>query len=174
MLEKQGQHSLLLVVLLVGVYFLATGDVTSGQLWGVGSRAWLWIAVAVPVLHQIVVALFWRAELHHRKMTEWFGDRAFFVYKVAFTLLFVGRPVALVLLGASNFGTLDLNPVLAYVLAAALFIPFAYTMYSVFPYFGIDRAYGEDHFRPASYKNRPFVGRACSGTRTTQCTSSAS
>jgi hypothetical protein len=30
-------------------------------------------------------------------------------------------------------------------------------MYSVFHYFGIDRAYGEDHFRPASYKNRPFV-----------------
>ena len=34
MFEKQGQHYFLLIVLLLGVYFLATGDVLSGQLWG--------------------------------------------------------------------------------------------------------------------------------------------
>jgi hypothetical protein len=36
MFEKQGQHVLLLFVLLVGIYFLATGDVLSGQLWVIG------------------------------------------------------------------------------------------------------------------------------------------
>jgi hypothetical protein len=45
---------------------------------------------------------------------------------------------------------------LAYALGLLLFIPFAYTMYSVFNYFGIDRAYGIDHFDP-SYRNKPFV-----------------
>lgn len=157
MLEKQGQHLILLIVLLVGTYFLATGDVLSGQLWGIGTQTWFWIAIATPVVHQIVVVLLWRAELYGHKMTDWFGEQAFPVFKVIFTILFVGRPVTLILLGISNANTLDLNATAAYILAIVLFIPFAYTMYSVFHYFGIDRAYGEDHFKPSVYKTRPFV-----------------
>lgn len=157
MLEKQGQHFLFLLALLLGVYILATGDVLSGQLWGIGTPAWLWISIAVPVLHQLAVALLWRAELYHHKMTDWFGDKAFPVFQVIFTILFVGRPVTLILLGISNANTLPLNPTPAYVLAGLLFIPFAYTMYSVFHYFGIDRAYGEDHFRPDVYRSKAFV-----------------
>jgi hypothetical protein len=156
MFEKQTQHYLLLIVLLFGVYFLATGDVLSGQLWGIGTQIWFWIAIATPVLHQIVVALLWRAELYHHKMTDWFGENAFPVFKVIFAVLFIGRPFALILLGISNANTLDLNPALAYALAIILFVPFAYTMYSVFHYFGIDRAYGIDHFN-ASYRNKSFV-----------------
>ena len=124
MFEKQGQHYLLLIVLLLGVYFLATGDVLSGQLWGISTQTWLWIAIATPVLHQIVVVFLWRAELYHHKMTEWFGDKGFPVYKVIFTILFVGRPVTLILLGISNANTLNLNPVIAYSIAVLLFIPF--------------------------------------------------
>jgi hypothetical protein len=159
MFEKQGQHYFLLIVLLLGITFLGLGEVLSGQLWGIGTQTWLWIAVATPVLHQIVVALLWRAELYHHKMTDWFGDRAFFIFKFIFTLLFVGRPVTLILLGISNANTLDLSPVIACSIAVILFIPFAYTMYSVVHYFGIDRAYGEDHFKPTEYKDKPFVKR---------------
>ena len=157
MFEKQGQHYFLLIVLLLGVYILVTGDVLSGQLWGISTQTWLWIAIATPVLHQIVVALLWRAELYHRKMTKWFGDNAFLIFKVIFTILFVGRPVTLILLGISNANTLILNPVIAYSIAVILFIPFAYTMYSVARYFGMDRAYGIDHFDPSIYKDKPFV-----------------
>jgi hypothetical protein len=156
MFKKQVQHYLLLFLLLVGVYFLATGDVLAGQLRGTSTQTWLWIAVAIPILHQIIVALLWRAELHHHKMTDWFGDKAFPVFRVIFAILFIGRPIALILLGISNMNTLRLAPVSAYILALLLFIPFAYTMYSVFHYFGIDRAYGIDHFDP-SYRNKPFV-----------------
>ena len=157
MFEKQGQHYFLLFVLLVGVYFLATGDVLSGQLWGIGTQTWLWIAVATPVLHQIVVVFLWRAELHHHKMTELFGDKGFLVYKVIFTILFAGRPVTLILLGISNANTLNLNPTISYLIAIILFIPFAYTMYSVVHYFGMDRAYGDDHFNPDKYRIKTFV-----------------
>jgi len=45
-LEKQGQHYLLFIVLLVGVYFLTTGNVLSGQRWGISLQTWFWIAVA--------------------------------------------------------------------------------------------------------------------------------
>jgi hypothetical protein len=157
MFKKQGQHLVLLLLLVSGVYFLASGDVLSGQLWGVGTPVWLWIAVATPILHQVVVAFVWRAELHHHKISERFGEQGFPVYKAIFTILFAGRAVTLILLGSSNANTLPLHPAVAYILAAVLCIPFAYTMYSVFRYFGIDRAYGEDHFKPDIYRNKPFV-----------------
>lgn len=157
MFQKQGLHFLLLILLLLDVNFLATGSVLTGELWGIGTETWLWIAVAVPVLHQLTVAFLWRAELYHRQMTAWFGDKAFLVFKAIFTVLFMGRPLSLILLGISNAYTLKVSPALAYTLAILLFIPFAYTMYSVYHYFGIDRAYGQDHFKPELYKNKPFV-----------------
>lgn len=159
MFEKQAQHLLVLAILLVGVKLLATGDLLSGQLWGISTPTWLWVAIAVPVLHQVVVALLWRAQLYHNKMTDWFGNKAFFVFKVIFTILFIARPMTLILLGISNPDTLRLDPALAYGIAVILLFPFAYTMYSVFHYFGIDRAYGEDHFEPVSYRDKPFVKR---------------
>jgi len=157
MLEKQAQHLTVLAVLLAIVYFFARGDVLAGQLWGVPTSGWLWIAVAVPVVHQVLVAVLWRAELYHQKMTQWFGAEAFPVFKRLFTLLFIARPVTMILLGISNKGTLAWEPLWAYALAGILFVPFAYTMYSVFHYFGLDRAYGEDHFKPGLYRHRPFV-----------------
>jgi hypothetical protein len=156
MFEKQGWHFFFLMLLLVGVALLAHGDVLAGQLWGISTQGWLWIAIAVPVAHQIMVGLLWRGQLYHGWMTSWFGENDFVVYKVLFTILFVARPVSLILLGISNFNTFPLNPALAYVLAGILFVPFAYTMYSVAHYFGINRAYGIDHFDP-SYRDKPFV-----------------
>ena len=58
MFEKQGWHYFFLVILLVGVAFVAQGDTVSGELWGISSQAWLWIAIAVPIVHQIFVWLF--------------------------------------------------------------------------------------------------------------------
>lgn len=157
MLEKQGWHFLFLLLLLIGVAILAQGDVLAGRLWGISTSVWLWIAVAVPVVHQIVVPLIWRGQLYHKWMTNAFGENGFLVYKIIFTILFVARPVSLILLGISNRNTLPLPPIVAYLLALILFIPAAYGMYSVIRYFGIDRAYGIDHFEPEVYRNKPFV-----------------
>jgi Phospholipid methyltransferase len=156
MFEKQGWHFLFLMLLLVGVTILARGDVLTGQLWGLSTQTWLWIAVAVPVVHQISVWLFWRLELHYGLITRWLGDHGFSIYKIIFTIFFAGRPITLILLGLSNYKSLMLSPWLAYGIAALLFVPFAFTMYSVAHYFGIDRAYGIDHFDP-SFRNKPFV-----------------
>jgi hypothetical protein len=156
MFEKQGWHLFYLALLLGGVALLARGNVLSGQLWGLTTLAWLWIAIAIPVAHQVMVALLWRGQLHYNLMTSWFGENDFLAFKVFFTILFVARPLSLILLGISNFNTLPLNPAVAYVLAGILLIPFAYTMYSVAHYFGIERAYGIDHFDP-SYRDKPFV-----------------
>jgi hypothetical protein len=156
MLKKQGWHFLSLVVLLAGVTFLARGDVLSGQLWGISTQAWFWIAIAVPIIHQIFVWLFWRLELHHGLISSWFGNMGFPIYRIGFTILFAARPISILLLGISNYDTVTCPPMLMYAAAVILLIPGIYTMYSVVHYFGMDRAYGIDHFDP-SYRDKPFV-----------------
>lgn len=157
MFKKQGWHLLSLVVSLVVLSLIVDDQFLSGTLWGAKTGTWFWIAVAVPVVHQIVVPLVWRAELYHQWMSKTFGEKGFLIYKVIFTILFVGRPLSIILVGISNKNTLPLNPVLAYGIAFLLFLPAAYGMYSVIRYFGIDRAYGIDHFEPEIYRNKPFV-----------------
>ena len=156
MFEKQGWHYLSLGLLLAGVTALASGEVLIGGLWGISTQTWLWIAIAIPIIHQIIVWLFWRLELHHGLITRWFGEKGFPIYKVVFTIFFAGRPVSLILVGLANYKTLALDPILAYLIAGLLILPFVYSMYSVVKYFGINRAYGIDHFDP-SYRNKPFV-----------------
>lgn len=157
MFEKQLQHVALLTVLLLGVYWFYENAAFSGQLWGIKTSVWFWLAVIMPIAHQFYVVLLWRAELYHQQMTKWFGEKAFKIFKIFFTALFVARPITLILLGISNANSLDISPFIAYTLAALFTIAFIYTMYSVFRYFGIDRAYGEDHFNPVEYKNKPLV-----------------
>jgi hypothetical protein len=154
--EKQGWHILLLVLLLVGVVVLAQNDVLTGQLWGMNTQVWLWAAIIVPVIHQVFVWLFWRLELHHGLITKWFGENGFSIYKFIFTILFAARPVSILLLGISNHSTLTLPPILVYAAAFLLLVPGIYTMYSVVHFFGMDRAYGIDHFDPL-YRDKPFV-----------------
>jgi len=156
MFEKQGWHIFFLALLLVGVASLAQDDTVSGQLWGISSQAWLWIAIAVPIVHQIFVWLFWRLQLHHGLITRWFGENGFPIYKIGFTILFATRPVSILLLGISNFNTITCPPSLMYAAAVLLLIPGIYTMYSVVNFFGMDRAYGIDHF-DTSYRDKPFV-----------------
>ena len=157
MFEKQGWHILLLVLLLVCVLALAhNDDVLKGQLWGISTQVWIWVAIIVPIIHQVFVWLFWRLELHHGLITSQFGDSGFPIYKTGFTILFAARPISILLLGISNYNTLTCPPALMYAAAVLLLVPGIYTMYSVVHYFGMDRAYGIDHFDP-SYRDKPFV-----------------
>jgi hypothetical protein len=157
MFEKQGWHLFFLAVLLAGVAALARDGMLTGSLWGISTQAWLWIAIAVPVAHQIYVWLFWRLELHYGLITRWFGDNGFPIYKIGFTILFAARPISILLLGIANYNTLTCPPVLMYAAAVLLLIPGIYTMYSVAHYFGMDRAYGIDHFEPKTYRNETFI-----------------
>ena len=52
-----------------------------------------------------------------------------------------------------------MNATFVYFLVGIISIPVAYLFYSVKKYFGIDRAFGLDHFNPEEVKNEPFVKR---------------
>jgi len=90
-LEKQGYHLLSLGLLLSGVYLFSQGDFLEGAFLGLSARTWLWLSILAPVIHQIYVVIFWRAELHYQLLTSWFGERAFFIWGLGFMVLFLAR-----------------------------------------------------------------------------------
>lgn len=158
-LQHQLWHILILIALVAGVYYYVGIDSTlfQGELYGISTRSWLIITLLVPILHQIYVLVFWRLELHYQLITKNLGKHAFGLYKAGFTVLILARPVSLICLAISNAWTLDLNPEISYILSAILLLPPAYLAYSIKKYFGIDRAFGIDHFQPGKYKDVPMV-----------------
>jgi hypothetical protein len=157
-LEQQWLHALALMALLVGAWFVARSCPCfhRGEFWGISTWTWFWIAVEVPILHQVFVVLFWRAQLHTDLVPRLFGGYGFEVYATLFTILILARPVVITILALSSEGSLVGNPNLFKVLAVTAAIPVVFLFYSVARFFGFKRAYGIDHFDP-SYRSQPLV-----------------
>lgn len=110
-------------------------------------RSLLVLAVLSSLAHQLWVAFFWRVQLH----TDLFRGAettAFAVYRVGFVLLALLRGAAIVLVSFLDTGSLALPATLTIGVAALLLALSAYGMYSVIRYFGVNRAFGSDHFFP--------------------------
>lgn len=157
--QHQLAHLAILIILLFGIYSYAQTDpeLLAGELFGVSTTIWFWLAIASPIVHQIYVLVCWRAELYHKSISSRFGARGFRLYKIGFAVLILSRLVTIVFLAYSNKDTLPINETLAYIIAAVLFIPAAYLFYSVKKYFGMDRAFGIDHFYPEQFLNESFI-----------------
>ena len=155
--EKQVVH-LVLLILLLGLVSAASsaGGLLTGSLWNVSTATWFYIAIAVPVVHQVFVWFVWRTQLHFSLITRSFGQAGFTYYAVIFFLLFFSRLVLIIILAISNKNNLQFNQFILYGLAVILFIPNVFLLQSVAKYFGYKRALGIDHFDP-SYRNIPMV-----------------
>jgi len=156
--EYQIWHLVSLAVLIFAItlYVTNSSEVLNGKLWEINTESWLWLAVAVPIIHQVFVWLIWRIELYKRTFTKRFGlKRAFSIYTVGFSLLFVSRLIAIIILAYSNKNTLNINPMFTYALALLITPPVIYLFYSVKKYFTIERAYGIDHFD--RHYSKPYV-----------------
>lgn len=125
------------------------------RLLGQPSPVLFWIAVSVPVAHQVFVWLAWRLELRARPER---GLLSFPAYHSIFFALFGGRFVALLALAWTDSGSLQLGTGLRALLTAPLLVVGAYAMYSVVRYFGLARAAGADHF-DSRYRDMPLVKR---------------
>ena len=154
--ERQLQHYLVLVALLVGLFAFLPEDALVGQFLRISTTTWLILAIAGPIVHQIYVWFVWRVELHFSLITRWLGKKGFTIYTVGFTILFASRLLLIIALAISNRNSLSLNPVISFLLAIVCLLPALYLFYSVRRYFGFKRAYGIDHF-DASYRHLEFV-----------------
>ena len=112
-----------------------------------------WVAVAVPIVHQLFVWLAWRLELNGGVTARTIG---FGGYVACFFVFFIGRFVSLAALAWLDRGSLGLGEPTTLAIAAVLAAPGLYAVYSVKRYFGLWRAAGADHFDPA-YRSMPQV-----------------
>lgn len=156
--KHQIWHLLLLLalILVVRLYIAGSPGSLSGTLWHAGTELWLWLAIAIPVMHQIYVLLIWRLELYGRVFTRRLGlEKAFALYTVGFFVLFAGRLITIIFLAISNHDTLNVDSNIAWTVAALITPVVIYLFYSVRKYFTFERALGIDHFDP-DYR-KPFV-----------------
>lgn len=152
----QWQHLLLLAGLVPGFLYFALPALDGKQLWGVSGHALAYALLAVVILHQVVGWLVFRLQLCFGLLSRLFGSYDLTVWGVVFFVLFLLRPLLTLLIGIADADSLPGPRWLHIILGVLLLLPAAYTIRSVFAYFGIERALGGDHFRE-KYRHMPFV-----------------
>jgi len=156
-LERQWIHVLALLILVPLVAWASRFEsVRAGQVLGLDSVHWLWLAVGLAIGHQSFVWLCWRSELHASLLRRVFGRGGFVLYATVFGILIVTRGALVFVLAASNRGTIETASALLETAAVICLVPAVYLFYSVRRYYGFRRAFGIDHF-DASYRSLPPV-----------------
>jgi len=139
--------SVILFIACMQMFVVNDYDAMSGALWGVTTRTWFYIAIAIPIVHQFYVWLIWRLELFKRTFSSLLGiSTSFKLYATVFSILFGSRLVSIIILAVSNRNSLLIDPYISYLIAAVITPLVIYLFYSVKKYFTIERAYGIDHF----------------------------
>jgi len=118
------------------------------------TKEWFMLAMSIPLVHQTYVWICWRSELCWKSISNTIG---FKTYVIIFFILIISRLSAIVLCFL-DYGSLYKPGWLAWSIAIIIFVPGAYTMYSVKKYFGFLRAAGADHF-DSKYRDMPFEKR---------------
>jgi hypothetical protein len=113
---------------------------------GVSAPTWMAAAIAVPILHQLVAGIGWRAELFDRWFTRRFGAVGLRVFGLAFFPLFALRPLVVLAVGMADAGSLWTPGAASLVAAGVVAAPAVWTFVSVARFFGARRALGVDHF----------------------------
>jgi hypothetical protein len=148
-LKNQGYH-LVAYILLGGLLYLVVRYLpeSHNRVWGLSACWWLAISWIFAGAHQFYIVFNWRLELHHKKISAWFGKAAFPIYRTVFYILGSTRMLLLIPVSIATYGTLPIP----YEVSIALIIvttPFIlWACYSTVFYFGLNRLVGADHFDP--------------------------
>lgn len=153
---RQIWHMISLLVLVLVAWHYAAPVLGNGFWLGIRDVTWFWMAIGVPITHQVMVWIVFRLQLGWGTLSRTFGKYDLLVWAVIFLPLLIARIIVLVGLARANSNTLGLSHNIAYPIAIVLMIPAVYTLWSVFRYFGVIRAIGADHFR-ISYRNMSLV-----------------
>ena len=142
-----------IILFYIGFQFVDLESNTN-SFFGFNALNWFLIAMSIPLIHQIYVWICWRSELCWKSVSNTIGFKG---YVILFFILIISRLSAIVLCFV-DYGSLYKPNLIAWIFSIIIFIPGAYTMYSVKKYFGFLRAAGADHFYQ-KYRDMPFEKR---------------
>ena len=147
--EGQPQHVGFAILLSAGAISLLLPAQDAPQIFGLNSAAWAKVSIALAVLHQLIVALVFRLQLHRNLMCRWLGDRDMIVWRLIFMPLLIARPLTLIMVAWADTTAITDYP-LAEIFIGSLFLGLSiWALHSVLIHFTIPRALGGDHFRDA-------------------------
>ncbi|MCD4711881.1 MAG: phosphatidylethanolamine N-methyltransferase family protein [Clostridiales bacterium] len=155
-LHRQLWHLLSLLILVPITWFFVAPSLGGSSWLGIKDITWFWLAVGVPIVHQVIVWIVFRLQLGWARLSKIFGDLDILVWGLFFLPLLIGRAITLIGLANANSNTLEFPDRIAIIIAIILIVPALYTFWSVFRYFGLARALGGDHFR-ISFREMPLV-----------------
>ncbi|MEE9387511.1 MAG: PEMT/PEM2 methyltransferase family protein [Paracoccaceae bacterium] len=150
----QIQHAMIAALLTIGTCSLLINAETTYL-----TRSpicWAYIAMAIALFHQSMVAVVFRAQLHLNLMVRLFGDNALKIWGAMFLPFLALRPITVLIAGLADAGSLAGDRTLQLATGAILMIPAIWGMHSVIKHFTINRALGGDHFYD-KYANMPMV-----------------
>lgn len=155
-IEGQLQHLGIAILLSIGVCTLLKAPENAPHLLGLSAVGWAKTSITLALIHQFIVALVFRLQLHRNLMTNLFGASDMKVWAIIFMPLLIARPITLILTGWA-----DTVPITTYrtpeiILGMALLAPAIWGMHSTLTHFTLPRALGGDHFRD-SYLAMPMV-----------------
>jgi protein-S-isoprenylcysteine O-methyltransferase Ste14 len=144
-LEGQPQHAMLAVLLTFGALSLLQPG--GAALLGFTAASWARLGIALALLHQVIVALVFRLQLHRALLTRLFGKRDMAVWSAIFLPLLAARPLTLILTGWADDTPITGARLPEILLGLALLAPAIWAMHSTLVHFTLPRALGGDHFR---------------------------
>ena len=139
LIEGQPQHLGIAAFMAVGALALLQGD---GAAAGIAA-----VSIALAIVHQVLVALVFRLQLHRNLMTDLFGERDLRIWMAVFMPLLVLRPLTVLTAGLLDDVAIPGPWFLWLLLGLACLAVSVWTLHSVIVHFTIRRAVGGDHFR---------------------------
>ena len=150
----QVQHAMIAALLTIGACSLLKDN--GGSFLGVSTMKWAYITIAVGLIHQSIVAVVFRLQLHFNIMVRLFGNKALKVWAWIFLPFLGSRPLLLIIVGIADYGSLGGDRTMQIIAGVLMMGLIGWTMHSVLKYFTINRALGGDHFFD-EHLNMPMV-----------------
>ncbi len=155
-IEGQAQHIGFAILMAAGAWALLQTPENAPKLLGLTASGWAWIGIQLALIHQIIVALVFRLQLHKNLMTRVFGARDMTVWASVFMPLLIVRPIAVILTGWADNEPITDYRTLEVIVGLALFLLAGWGIHSTLVHFKLPRAIGGDHFRD-EYLTMPMV-----------------
>jgi hypothetical protein len=126
--RRQWLHLAGLVLLVPICWAFAAPALGDGAWLGVSDTQWFWASVVAAVVHQVIVAFIFRAQLGWSILTRIVGRADMIVWGIVFMPLLIARPLLIVGLAMADAGSADLPRWFELAAGTALMVPAVYAL----------------------------------------------
>lgn len=157
-LEGQVPHLMIVTLLTIGACSLLISPPNAQTLLGLTGAEWAKVSILLAIVHQVIVAVGFRMQLHRNLLTRMFGDHDLKVWAMLFMPLLALRPLTIIATGCSDTVPISSHRGAEITLGILLLAPAVWGMHSTLTHFTLRRALGGDHFREEIRSLPPVTG----------------